>query len=69
MSNDYVERKEFEEAMKQVNDKMDDITDNHLNSIEAWILWLDKSIGNLRWFFTAGMVLLGVVLAILQVFG
>ena len=57
------------EEIKELRDDVKDIKDNHLTSIEAWLLWLDRSVNNLRWFMLAGLAILGIVLAIIEVFG
>lgn len=59
---DYVTRKEFKKAIKEINGKIDDIKDNHLAGII-------ERVNTLRWVFIAGMAVLGVVLGVLQVFG
>ena len=63
--NDYVTKDEF----KELKDEVDDIRDNHLQSIYTSIQFIWKDIGNLRWWIMGSVAILGVVLAILQVFG
>ena len=62
--NDYVTKDEF----KELKDEVDDIRDNHLQSIYTSIQFIWKDIGNLRWWIMGSVAILGVVLAILQVF-
>ena len=63
--NDYVTKDEF----KELKDEVDDIRDNHLQSIYTSIQFIWRDIGNLRWWIMGSVAILGVVLAILQVFG
>jgi len=63
--NDYVTKDEF----KELKDEVDDIRDNHLQSIYTSIQFIWKDIGNLRWWIMGSVAVLGIVLAILQVFG
>lgn len=63
--NEYVTHKEFrgiKRSLRNASAEIKDIKENHLTAIA-------RDIKNLRWFFMAGMVVLGIVLAILQVFG
>ena len=63
--NDYVTNDEF----KELKEEVDDIRDNHLQSIYTSIQFIWKDIGNLRWWIMGSVAVLGIVLAILQVFG
>ena len=67
--NNYVTKEQLDKACNEINDRIDDIKDNHLNSIWAYIGFLDRSIGNLRWWIMGSVAVLGIVLAIIQVFG
>lgn len=62
---DYVTREEF----KEVKDDVKDIKDNHLPSILKSIDALKDKVKDLKWFFVAGMAVLGIVLGMLQVSG
>jgi len=69
----YVTKDELYEACKEINDKIDDVKDNHLNSIYNAITWLsdmvEKKVNRVYWVIGIGLALLAVVLTILQVFG
>jgi len=67
--NGYISREEFNKAIKEVNDNIDDIKENHLSTIYALIDSVLDKVSTLRWVFIAGMAVLGVVLGLLQVFG
>ena len=59
----------IERETREVHTAVDDIKDNHLKSIWAYMGFLEKSVGNLRWYIIGSVALLGVVLAILEVKG
>lgn len=69
----YVTKDELNEACKEINDKVDDMRDNHLSTIFDAITWLtdfvDKKVNRIYWVIGIGLALLGVVLTMLQVFG
>ena len=65
MEEKHVTEKDF----KRLEKKVDDIMDNHLNSIWTAIQFVMKDISNLRWWVLASVTILGVVLAILEVMG
>lgn len=63
---------ELAKVTKDVESIRADITDikeNHLTSLLSKLSHLEDRISDLRWFFMAGLVILGVVLAILEVYG
>ena len=63
---------EWDEIKGDINElkgEVEDIRDNHLHTIEAWLMSLDKDIGHLRWFFMAGLAILAAVIALVSCFG
>jgi len=62
---EYVKMKDF----KRLESKVDDIIDNHLNSIWGAIEFIFRDIGNLRWYIVGGVGIIAIVLTLLQVFG
>lgn len=69
MGDKYVEHEEFARITKEIKDDIEDIKDNHLASIWVAIGFLDRNVGQLRWWILGSVALLGVVLAILEVRG
>ena len=71
--NDYVTKEEFKESCSGINSKIDNITNNHLDSIYSALVWLSTKIEQLeaRFFkiLAAGIAIIAVVLAIIEVFG
>ena len=65
----YVEREEFLRVCKEINDKIDDITDNHLSSIYSLISVVYDKVRDLKWFVIGVGGVLAIVLTLLQVFG
>ena len=67
------ELKELKAAVSQLELDVTDIRDNHLASIEVYILAMDaaisKEISNLRWFVGGTGGLLGIVIALCQLLG
>lgn len=69
MNDDYVKYKDFIKVTNELRDDIEDIRDNHLASIFSAVMNLADQVKNLRWFFLGGIALLGVIMAMLQVFG
>ena len=65
----YVTKDELTEACQGINDKIDDIKDNHLKSIYSLISVVSGKVNDLKWFVVGVGVVLALVLTILQVFG
>ena len=60
---------EVKKEIKGIKAEITDIKDNHLTSIKEKIAAVASQVKNLRWFIMASMLVLGVVLSILHVFG
>ena len=60
MQDDYVTKKD----LKRVEDKVDDIKDNHLDSIYASIQFILKDISNLRWFIMGSIGVIAIIVTI-----
>jgi len=58
-----------EQEIKDIKAEITDIKVNHLTSILDKIAGVKSQVKNLRWFIMASMLVLGVVLAIIQVYG
>ena len=67
--NDYVTKEEFKQRCDKVDEKLEDITDNHLTTIWGAIEFIFHDIRNIRWLIMGGVGVLAIVLAILEVFG
>ena len=69
-SEDYITKEEFNDKCDEINCKIDDIKDNHLNTILNAVIWIDertdRKIGNLRWWILGSVTLLGIVIALIQ---
>lgn len=69
----HVTKDELNQACKEINDRIDDVKDNHLDSIFNAITWLtdmvEKKVNRVYWVIGVGLALLAVILAMLQVFG
>ena len=69
----YLPKEEFEEwkdsDFKELKDSVEDIKENHLASIWLAIQFVMRDVGNLRWFIIGSVAVLGIVLALLEVFG
>ena len=66
----YATCEDLEQVKKSVDgidDRLEDIEDNHLDSIWAAMNFLEKRVSDLRWWILGSVSLLGVVLAILEV--
>lgn len=70
---EYITKDEFQKECKAINDKIDDLANNHLGTIFDAIVWLeglvDRKINKVYWVLGGGFGLLAVVLTMLQVFG
>lgn len=60
----YITEDQFKKAIEHVNNKIDDIADNHLNSIEAAILWIVRDIERLWKVMGIGIAVLALVIAL-----
>ncbi len=63
------ELEKVKQDLEQLKEDVEDIRDNHLASIEVYLLALDKEVYNLRWFVLGAGGVIGIVLALLQVWG
>jgi hypothetical protein len=64
--------KEFAEIkrnMAHIQGELDDIKDNHLQSIYASIEFILRDISNLRWYIMGGIGILAIVVTLIQCFG
>ena len=66
-----VTRDEFNKAMAEVKAEIADIKDNHLNTIEDWIISIDTTIDKIkdkvstnRWVFIAGLAIITIITGI-----
>ena len=68
-----VEVTHLKQKCEELDTSLVDIRDNHLNTIETYILAMDaalsKEIGNVRWFVGGTGGLLGIVIALCQLLG
>lgn len=60
---------EFDKRLSAIEEKIDDIADNHLPSLYGMLDDVASRVRDLRWYIMIASGVLGVVLAMLQVFG
>ena len=63
----YKDMERVEQAIKEMRSDISDIKDNHLSTIEAWILVLDRDVGRIRKALGIGIAVLAVVITLAQV--
>lgn len=59
----------IEDEINEMRAEIDDIRDNHLNSIEAALLWVIRDIERLWKVIGAGIAILAVVIALVEILG
>jgi len=61
--------KELKDRFEKIDTRLDDFEDNHLRTIEAWVLYLANDVSRLWKVFGMGIAILAVVIAIVEVLG
>lgn len=60
---------DIEERFNKLDKRLDDFENNHLSTIEAWILYLYDNVNKLWKCLGLGIALLAVILALIHLLG